>query len=143
MLFFTDAGYLEVLSEKAFENVFTLQASTPDALKLFEAHTPASIMVNRRSRYPYVLHVRKEKVAEVLDCVSVLFDTEVAQLPISARVPLYLVEGKDANSQEPVRYLLSAIEFDTYKSELEALVDTATFPIYKRLDEIMDEGGLK
>lgn len=143
MLFFTDNGYLEVLSEPQFENVFTLQATDPEVLDLFLPHTPASIMINRRSKFPYVLHVRKEKVAEILDCIAVLFEVEESASSISARVPIYLVEGKDLTVQKPVKLLVKAMEFKEMKQQVESLVDVALYPIYKSLDDIMDEGGLR
>lgn len=143
MLFFTENSYLEVLSEPNFENVFTLRSTSPFALKPFEPHTPASIMLNRRSKFPYVLHVRREKVAEILDCIAVLIETEITNYPVSARVPIYLVEGHDPLSRAIVKLLVKASEFDIYLDEIEALRDVAFFPIYKPLEEIMEEGGFK
>lgn len=144
MLFLTENGYLEVLSEPQFENVFTLQSTDPGVLKKFEPHTPASIMVNRRSKMPYVLHVRKEKVAEVLDCVSVLLEkNESAASPISARVPIYLVEGLDSEAKKQVKLLVKSLEFDEMKEQIESLEDVAFYPIYKPLTDIMEEGGLR
>lgn len=143
MLFFTDDGYLEVVSEPQFENVFTLQATDPKALNPFLEHTPASVMMNRRSRFPYVLHVRKDKVAEVLGCIAVLFEVEQSSVAISARVPIYLVEGKDAVEELPVKLLVKSLEFKELKQEVESLLDVAMYPIYKPLDDIMEEGGFR
>lgn len=142
MLFFTKNGFLEVLSEPQFENVFTLQATDAGDLIPFTSHTPATVMFTPRSDYKYVLYVRKEKVAEILEFIPVLFETDRAQLPLSARVPLYLIEGLDPFEGKAVKLLVEAIELKGMQSKIESLVDVAMYPIFKSPDAIMDEGGL-
>lgn len=143
MLFFTENGFLEVLSESQFENVFTLQATDATDLIPFTEHTPATVMFNPRSSYKYVLYVRKEVVAEILNFIPVLFEVETSNVVISARVPLYLVEGIDPVAQTPVKLLLGSMEFKGMREQIDSLVDMAMYPIFKSPDAIMDEGGLR
>lgn len=143
MLFPTEHGFLQVSAEKEFSNVFTLQATDVRDLKPFEARTPASIMVNRRAQFPFVLHVRKEVVAEVLDCLAILFETEDSNKQISAHAPMLLVDGKSSETEERVKLLLQSVELDEMKNEIAEIVDFACYPIYKPLTVIMEEGGLR
>lgn len=143
MLFFTQNGFLEVLSEAQFENVFTIQATDAADLVLFAEHTPTAVMFNPKSSYKYVLYVRKEKVAELLDFIPVLFEKEDAHLSLSKRVPLYLIEGNDPITNSPVRLIISSHEFPGMQKRIDSLVDVATFPIYKSPDDLMSEGGLR
>lgn len=143
MLFFTENGFLEVLSEPQFENVFTIQATDAADLIPFVDHSPTAVMFNPRSSYKYVLYVRKEKVAELLDFIPVLFESENAHVSLSKRVPLYLVEGTDPVIDAPVKFLLSAMEFKGMQKQIDSLVNVATYPIFKPPREIMDEGGLR
>lgn len=142
MLFFTENGFLEVLSESQFENVFTLHATNAADFVQFVDHTPATVMFNPQSVYQYALWVRKEIVAEILGFIPVLFEVETSKVAVSTRVPLYLVEGTDPVAQTPVKLLLGAREFMGMRHQIDSLVDMAMYPIFTSPEAIMNRGGL-
>lgn len=141
MLFFTENGFLEVLSESQFENVFTLHATNAADFVQFTDHTPATVMFSPGSFYQYALWVRKEIVAEILGFIPVLFEVETSRVAVSTRVPLYLVEGKDPVAQTPVKLLLGAKEFMSMREQIDSLVDIAMYPIFSSPEAIMKRGG--
>lgn len=142
MLFLTKNGFLEILSESQFTNVFTLHATDAADLVQFVDHTPATVLFNPRSECKYVLWMRKEIVAELLDFIPVLFETENTLLAVSKRVPLYLVEGVDPISNTPVKLLVSSMEFKGMQVQIDALIDMAMYPIYSSPEALMDAGGI-
>lgn len=142
MLFITENGFLDVVYEPNFKNVFTLQTNDFEALKKFAPHTPAKIMRSRRAtRYPYMLHVRKEIVAKILGYLPILFEAEVLDKPISANAPLFLLEGVDVEYASEFKLLAEPDELPGIQKSLAQISDLAIYPVYSTPDAMMEGGG--
>ena len=131
MLFLTKNGFLQLVAESKFKNVITLQTNDRAALDAFEGLTPSKVMVNVRDiQYPYVLHVRKEVVAEVLDCPTVLLPGAVSIGIVSAVPKAYVLEGYDRDFATPVKVDASPDELTGLTKSLGELENLAIYPIY-------------
>ncbi len=131
MLFLTQNGFLQLVDESKFKNVITLQTNDREALGAFEALSPSKVMMNVRDiQYPYVLHVRKEVVADVLGCTTVLLPGAVSGGIVSAAPKAYVLEGYDRDFASPVTVDASPDELEGLTKSLSELENLAVFPIY-------------
>ncbi|WP_138275916.1 hypothetical protein [Rhodoluna limnophila] len=131
MLFLTQNGFLQLVDESKFRNVITLQTNDRAALDAFEELTPSKVMVNVRDhQYPYVLHVRKEVVAEVLDCPTLLLPGAVTGGIVSASPKAYVLEGYDRDYATPVKVDARPDELDGLTKTLGDLENLAIYPVY-------------
>lgn len=142
MLFLTDQGFLNVVVEPQFTGVFTLQTNDRSALEPFENQGPAKVMVNPQDiTYPYVLHVRKEIVAEVLDCPALLWECELATRAISAKPLAFAIEGFDRDYAQPVLTYSRLDELAGLKESLHSLENIAIYPMYVDVRKDMNVEG--
>lgn len=144
MLFLTNYGFLNVVFEPQFIGVFTLQTNDRSALEPFEDRGPSTVMVNANDiTYPYVLHVRKEIVAEVLDCPALLWECELATKPVSAKPFAFAIEGFDRDYAQPVLTYSRPDELPGLTDSLHSLENIAIYPMYVDVRKDMNRAGGK
>jgi hypothetical protein len=141
MLIPTKTGFLEIVKEPQFEDIYTVQATDLDSIRLMRKHTQARSVLNDYSRtYRFFTYAYLEDIATALKMPINSKDIETLDKNISPAPVGYQVLGFWHDKDDDIQAEVLAEELEQFKYETDFHFDEfRAWPLFHMTDELVEQ----
>ena len=141
MLVLTKTGFLEVVKEPQFDNIYTVQATDLDSIKLLRKHTQSRSILNDYSRtYRYFTYAYLEDIATAFDMSISQIDVDLLDKNISPAPVGYRVLGFWHDKDDDIQCDVLAEELDDFRYGTDFYFDEfRAWPLFHMTDELNEQ----
>jgi hypothetical protein len=141
MLIPTKTGFLEIVKEPQFEDIYTVQATDLDSIRLMRKHTQARSVLNDYSRtYRFFTYAYLEDIATALKMPINSKDIETLDKNISPAPVGYQVLGFWHDKDDDIQADVLADELEQFKYETDFHFDEfRAWPLFHMTDELVEQ----
>jgi hypothetical protein len=141
MLVPTETGFIEIVKEPQFDDIYTVQATDSKSIRAFHRNTLARVIRSDYSRtYRFQTHAHLYEISTALDMVVNSKDIEVLTRNISPEPVGYRVHGFWHDKEEDVQADVLAGEVEKFKQENYYHFDEfMTWPLFEMTAELIEQ----
>lgn len=139
MLVPTQTGFIEIVKEPQFEDIYTIKTTNVESARLFRKHTRARINFNDYDKdFKFTTYAHGEDIKAALDMKFKLADIEELDRNISPAPVGYRCLGFWHDKDEDVQIDVLAEEFDDFKDGNDFYFDEFfAWPLFSMTDELV------
>lgn len=139
MLVPTQNGFLEIVKEPQFEDIYTIKATNIESARLFRKHTRARINFNDYDKtFKFTTYAHAEDIKAALDMRFKTTDIEELDRNISPAPVGYRCLGFWHDKDEDVQVDVLAEEFDDFRYGNDFYFDEFfAWPLFSMTDELV------
>ena len=139
MLVPTQNGFLEIVKEPQFEDIYTIKATNIESARLFRKHTRARINFNDYDKtFKFTTYAHTEDIKAALDMRFKTTDIEELDRDISPAPVGYRCLGFWHDKDEDVQVDVLAEEFDDFRYGNDFYFDEFfAWPLFSMTDELV------
>jgi hypothetical protein len=141
MLIPTKTGFLEIVKEPQFEDIYTVQATDLDSIRLMRKHTQARSVLNDYSRtYRFFTYAYPEDIATALKMPIKSSDIDTLDKNISPAPVGYQVLGFWHDKGDDIQAEVLAEELEQFRYETDFHFDEfRAWPLFHMTDELVEQ----
>ena len=141
MLVPTQTGFLEIVKEPQFEDIYTVQATDLDSIRLMRKHTQARSVLNDYSRtYRFFTYAYLEDISKALKMPIKSGDIEPLDRNVSPAPVGYRVLGFWHDKEDDIQAEVLAEELEEFQNETDFHFDEfRAWPLFHMTDELVEQ----
>ena len=141
MLVITESGFIEIVKEPQFEDIYTIQATDLNSARLFRKHTMAKSVLNDYSRtYRFYSYAYLEDISRALDMPIKKESIETLERNISPAPVGYRVYGFWHDREGDIQADVLAEELDDFRYGTDFYFDEfKAWPLFHMTDELVEQ----
>jgi hypothetical protein len=141
MLIPTKTGFLEIVKEPQFEDIYTVQATDLDSIRLMRKHTQARSVLNDYSRtYRFFTYAYLEDIASALKMPIKSSDIDTLDKNVSPAPVGYRVLGFWHDKDDDIQAEVLAEELEQFRYETDFHFDEfRAWPLFHMTDELVEQ----
>jgi hypothetical protein len=141
MLVPTRTGFLEVVKEPQFENIYTVQATDLDSIRLLRKHTQARSVLNDYSRtYRFFTYAYLEDISRALDMPINASEIELLERNVSPAPVGYKVLGFWHDKEDNIQAEVLSEELEDFQNGTDFNFDEfRAWPLFHMTDELVEQ----
>lgn len=141
MLVLTETGFIEIVKEPQFDEIYTVQSTDLNSVRLFRKHTRAKSVLNDYSRtYRFYAYAYLSDIARALDMPIKPADIEILDKNISPAPVGYRVLGFWHDKEDDIQADVLAEELDDFRFGTDFYFDEfRAWPLFHMTDELVEQ----
>jgi hypothetical protein len=141
MLVPTETGFLEIVKEPQFKDIYTVQATDLDSIRLMRKHTRARSVLNDYSRtYRFFTYAYLSDIAAALEMRIAPEDIELLDKNISPAPVGFRVLGFWHDKEDDVQADVLAEDLDDFRYGTDFYFDEFfAWPLFHMTDELVEQ----
>lgn len=141
MLVLTESGFLEIVKEPQFEDIYTVQSTDLNSVKLFRKHTRSKAVLHDYSRtYRFYVYAYLEDIAKALGMAINSADIETLDKNISPAPVGYRVLGFWHDKEDDIQADVLAEELKDFRFGTDFYFDEfRAWPLFHMTDELIEQ----
>jgi hypothetical protein len=141
MLVPTETGFLEIVKEPQFKDIYTVQATDLDSIRLMRKHTQARSVLNDYSRtYRFFTYAYLEDISAALKMPIASVDVDLLDKNISPAPVGYRVLGFWHDKDDDIQADVLAEELDDFRYGTDFYFDEfRAWPLFHMTDELVEQ----
>lgn len=141
MLVPTKTGFLEIVKEPQFEDIYTVQATDLDSIRLMRKHTQARSVLNDYSRtYRFFTYAYLEDISSALKMPIKAEDIDTLDKNISPAPVGYRVLGFWHDKDDDIQAEVLAEQLEQFRYETDFHFDEfRAWPLFHMTDELVEQ----
>ncbi len=137
----TQTGFLEIVKEPQFEDIYTVQATDLDSIRLMRKHTQARSVLNDYSRtyrfftYAYLEDISRALAMDIEPSEIELLDRNVSPAPVG-----YKILGFWHDKEDSIQTEVLAEELEDFQNGTDFNFDDfRAWPLFHMTDELVEK----
>ena len=141
MLVLTETGFLEIVKEPRFEEIYTVQATDLNSVRLIRKHTMAKSVLNDYSRkYRFYTYAYLDGISRALDMPINPKEIETLERNISPAPVGYRVLGYWDDKVDSIEADVLAEDLDDFRYGTDFYFDEfRAWPLFHMTDELVEQ----
>ena len=141
MLVLTESGFLEIVKEPQFEDIYTVQSTDLASVRVFRKHTRSKTALNDYSRtYRFYAYGYLQDIAKALDMQIDAKDIETLDKNISPAPVGYTVLGFWHDKEGDIQAEVLAEELKEFRDGTDFHFDEfRAWPLFHMTDELIEQ----
>ena len=141
MLIPTQTGFLEIVKEPQFEEIYTVQATDLDSIRLMRKHTRARSVLNDYSRtYRFFTYAYLSDIARALDMPMASKDVDLLDKNISPAPVGFRVLGFWHDKEDDIQADVLAEDLEDFRFGTDFCFDEfRACPLFHMTDELVEQ----
>jgi hypothetical protein len=141
MLIPTKTGFLEIVKEPQFDDIYTVQSTDLDSIRLMRKHTQARSVLNDYSRpYRFFTYAYLEDISSALKMPINAKDIDTLDKNISPAPVGYRVLGFWHDKDDDIQAEVLAEELEQFRYETDFHFDEfQAWPLFHITDELLEQ----
>jgi hypothetical protein len=141
MLVLTETGFLEIVKEPQFEEIYTVQATDLNSVRLIRKHTMAKSVLNDYSRkYRFYTYAYLDGISRALDMPINPKEIETLERNISPAPVGYRVLGYWDDKVDSIEADVLAEDLDDFRYGTDFYFDEfRAWPLFHMTDELVEQ----
>ena len=141
MLVLTETGFIEIVKEPQFEDIYTVQSTDLNGVRLFKKHTRAKSVLNDYSqKYRFYTYAHLDDISRALDMPIKAADIETLDRNISPAPVGYRVLGFWHDKDDDIQADVLASELDDFRYGTDFYFDEfRAWPLFHMTDELVEQ----
>ena len=141
MLVLTETGFLEIVKEPQFEEIYTVQATDLNSVRLIRKHTMAKSVLNDYSRkYRFYTYAYLDGISRALDMPINPKEIETLERNISPAPVGYRVLGYWDDKVDSIEADVLAEDLDDFRHGTDFYFDEfRAWPLFHMTDELVEQ----
>jgi hypothetical protein len=141
MLVLTETGFLEIVKEPQFEEIYTVQATDLNSVRLIRKHTMAKSVLNDYSRkYRFYTYAYLDGISRALDMPINPKEIETLERNISPAPVGYRVLGYWDDKLDSIEADVLAEDLDDFRYGTDFYFDEfRAWPLFHMTDELVEQ----
>lgn len=141
MLIPTQTGFLEIVKEPQFEEIYTVQATDLDSIRLMRKHTRARSVLNDYSRtYRFFTYAYLSDIARALDMPMASKDVDLLDKNISPAPVGFRVLGFWHDKEDDIQADVLAEDLEDFRFGTDFCFDEfRAWPLFHMTDELVEQ----
>jgi len=141
MLVPTETGFLEIVKEPQFKDIYTVQATDLDSIRLMRKHTQARSVLNDYSRtYRFFTYAYLEDISAALKMPIAPADVDLLDKNVSPAPVGYRVLGFWHDKDDDIQADVLAEELDDFRYGTDFYFDEfRAWPLFHMTEELVEQ----
>jgi hypothetical protein len=141
MLVLTETGFIEIVKEPQFDEIYTVQATDLDSIRLLRKHTRARSVLNDYSRtYRFFTYAYLSDIATALDMPITSADVELLNKNVSPAPVGFRVLGFWHDKEDDIQADVLAEDLEDFRFGTDFFFDEFfAWPLFHMTDELVEQ----
>jgi hypothetical protein len=141
MLVPTQTGFLDIVKEPQFEDIYTVQATDLDSIRILRKHTQARSVLNDYSRtYRFFTYAYLEDISRALDMPIKASEIELLERNVSPAPVGYKVLGFWHDKEDNIQAEVLSEELEEFQNGTDFNFDEfRAWPLFHMTDELVEQ----